>query len=563
MPSTHADQRRDRVRRSALWAAYGDALGFITEGVDAGGVRRRAGADTVEQTVPWKRRVGGKMGTVANLPAGCLSDDTQLRLATSRSIRGPGEFDVETFAKIELTVWPSYALGAGVGSQHAAANLRRRNVTWDTNFFSDKRSDYMKGGGNGAAMRIQPHVWAAPADGDPRLLIATVVRNAVTTHGHLRGILGAVFHALCLRHALEAEEPPGPPVWSEIADELLEVAEIVREDSALSELWRGQWEMRSPEPFSEATARVAAEVREDLARCRRLDPSNPNAAYADAVAALETRQADQRGSGTKTAVLAAVLSWLFDSDVNEVVKVAANCLHTDTDTIATMAGAISGALAEHEPEGPLCDRDYIAQEANRMAAMAAGGSAPAFRYPSLVAWTPPHSASDCIGMGEEGITLAALGPGWLDRPEYKGGGRYPAVWQWFDLWFGQRVLVKRKPRPEKLPSSQSMGATPQYLRTAPLLSAPPPQGEELPRSPRQESFEDLGKPANVHLVEDSSPREPTIHELTRQAIASGFDPELMGSTLRSLIDRDDGIEASIAYTSILAKAWISRRGASG
>ena len=92
-------EKRERIRRSALWAAYGDALGFITEGVDINGVRRRAGTDWVEKTVAWKRRIGGKFGPTVVLPAGCISDDTQLRLATSRSIGPGGNFDVETFAK--------------------------------------------------------------------------------------------------------------------------------------------------------------------------------------------------------------------------------------------------------------------------------------------------------------------------------------------------------------------------------------------------------------------------------------------------------------------------------
>jgi ADP-ribosylglycohydrolase len=563
MPSSPADNRRERIRRSALWAAYGDALGFITEGVDEAGVRRRTGVDTVKRTVPWKRKVGGRMGAFAELPAGCISDDTQLRLATSRSIRGQGEFDVETFAKIELTVWPSYALGAGVGSQRAAANLRRRNVTWDTNFFEDDHSAYMRGGGNGAAMRVQPHVWAHPLGGDTRALIATVVRNAVATHGHPRGILGAVFHALSLQYTVASGEAPEPLIWMDIVAELENVATIVMQDSALSELWIGQWEMRSSRPFAEAAAEVVEEVREDIERCRQLNLLDQASAYAEAVAALDAQRADQRGSGTKTAILASVLSWLFGPNVTGAVQTAANCLRSDTDTIATMAGALSGAIAEVEPEEALCDRDYIAYEADRMATIAGGDRAPAFRYPSLVAWTAPRSASDCVGSAGGEISLAGLGPGELSGGEFEGGGRYSAIWEWLELWFGQRVLAKRKPRPGKLPSSQAMGAAPQYLEQASSLASVSSSDDKPTQiRPRQESFEELNEPGKVHLVEAISTPEPTIHELTREAIASGFDPHLMGRTMRALMDREDGIEASIAYSSILAKAWISRRGPS-
>ena len=105
--------RQDRIRSSALWAAWGDALGFITELADQRILRQRVGELRVTTTKPWTRRLGGKYGVDADLPAGSYSDDTQLRLATSRAIRGDGRFDVQSFAKVELVVWQAYALGGG------------------------------------------------------------------------------------------------------------------------------------------------------------------------------------------------------------------------------------------------------------------------------------------------------------------------------------------------------------------------------------------------------------------------------------------------------------------
>jgi hypothetical protein len=83
--------------------------------------------------VPWRRRVGGQFGVTVDLPAGAISDDTQLRLATCRSMLPDGSFDVETFSKIELPVWLAYALGAGRGSRAAATHLVRRDATWASN----------------------------------------------------------------------------------------------------------------------------------------------------------------------------------------------------------------------------------------------------------------------------------------------------------------------------------------------------------------------------------------------------------------------------------------------
>src|SRR4051812_611552 len=112
--------RKSRVLGSVLWAAWADALGFMTELADGSTVTWRSGSATVSQTTPWRRRVGGEFGAIVDMPAGTYSDDTQLRLATSRAIRADGTFDVDAFAKIELPVFLNYSLGAGRGTRTAA-----------------------------------------------------------------------------------------------------------------------------------------------------------------------------------------------------------------------------------------------------------------------------------------------------------------------------------------------------------------------------------------------------------------------------------------------------------
>lgn len=129
-----ADQRMAIVS-SALWAAAGDALGSVTELADEGARSHRTGSSGLHQTIDWQIGIGGRFGPTVVLPAGTYSDDTQLRLAVSRAIRGTGELDVAAFAKVELPVWLSYALGAGRGTTAAANNLRKQGVAWFSNFF--------------------------------------------------------------------------------------------------------------------------------------------------------------------------------------------------------------------------------------------------------------------------------------------------------------------------------------------------------------------------------------------------------------------------------------------
>lgn len=399
-------------------------------------------------------------------------------------------------------------------------------------------------------MRIQPHIWAHPTGGDRQALTADVVTNSVATHGHLRGVLGAVFHANCLLHALDHGEVPGPSDWEAIALGLHEVGAIAESSSVLGELWLGQWELHSGKRFADEVEVVAQEIQADLQLCRDLEPDQGAGGYNDAVEALEAYRPEQRGSGTKTSILAALAAWLFADRPLDAVLTCANRLGTDTDTVATMAGAITGAVARDEPEGDLADRDYILHEADRMWALSLGATGPAFQYPNLVTWAPPKSATDCVGETDEGVQVAGLGPSAPDPAEFAPSGKAPAVWQWLTLWFGQRVLAKRRPRLTPLASFQRVTPTQQYF----AVSAPK---DDI--APKRAASETIEPP--LTLLGETVPAtvaDSTLHELTDRVIASEFDPAVVGQALLSLADRSDGIESALAYAAIITKARRSR-----
>ena len=178
---------------------------------------------------------------MVDLPAGCYSDDTQLRLATSRSILGDGHFDVETFkgGTDDLAV---IRPGWREGTKAAAAALVSPDVNWFSNFFQSDDVRYLDAGGNGAAMRIQPHVWAAKDKSQPGIVLARCrPQRCLQPRAH-QGILGAVFHALCLADAFSKRAVPGPESWTAAIGRFKDVAKIVDTDSELSAFWRPVWE---------------------------------------------------------------------------------------------------------------------------------------------------------------------------------------------------------------------------------------------------------------------------------------------------------------------------------
>ncbi len=91
----------------------------------------------------------------------------------------------------------------------------------------------------------------------------------------------------------------------------------------------------------------------------------------------------RRGSGMLTALAAVALAWCEPRPA-EAMRIAANALGTDTDTIATMAGALLGLTADLGPPVEVLDADLFRSEARRLAQIAAGENPPSHAYPDLL-----------------------------------------------------------------------------------------------------------------------------------------------------------------------------------
>lgn len=552
------------VVSSALWAAAGDALGWITELTDASGLRFRLGTDApVTEPREWRRRIGGRYGISMPIPAGTYSDDTQLRLAVSRSIRGSGEFDVEAFAKIELPLWPSYALGAGRSSSDAAANLGKSTVSWFTNFYNGAtQRSYVEAGGNGAAMRIQPHVWKH-SPGNDLTLIREVLRDALVTHGHPQGFCGAVFHALCVEHALKSAAAPDPDAWHAMLVRLRGIPDAVASDQQLKIFWLPAWEEMAKRELASAIDATVEEVANSLPLLRRALEDTPDKAYERALDALGGRDEARRGAGLTTALLAAFLAWLHRHDgIESALKHAVSALGSDTDTIATMTGAVMGGAYPCNFYWPLQDREYIELEAARLARIAAGREGDTFQYPDIMRWEPPAAQVDAIGFFEGGLALRGLGlVDAIGDPRETGDN----IWQWFRLDFGQSVLTKRRRQPRRLsiydlPQKQNLSA--QRRRETLFDNIPSDAKHHRSFAPPGENTssdsENKGHRGQLDLgvssgKVDNIPADD-IDALSDWVIRHDFAPEIVGAAFLRVVDASRSIEASIALAAILAKA---------
>lgn len=552
-PYERADYE-NAVVNSALWAAAGDALGWMTElSRDRSNVRHRTGRERVTEPVAWRRLIGGRSGVTVDLAAGTYSDDTQLRLCVSRSIRGDGAFDVETFAKIELTVWQGYSLGAGNGSKAAALNLSKRGVNWFSNFFNDDRQKYTNAGGNGAAMRIQPHVWSERASAENTFL--DVVRDSIVTHGHPHGFGGALFHAMCLRDVIRNRSLPELRDAEGYIEAIRWLPKMIQGDSELSQFWMPSWEREAGTSLSAALNKFCDDALEDLALVPEVPSQGAEVAYIDFLEKTGCLGDRFRGSGFKTALAAFVLSRLFGVNrITEALTVAANEIRSDTDTIATMAGALLGAVANTPPTWPVQDRAYLEEEARRLAAIAFGDAQESFSYPDVSTWEAPSSQSDAVVRFDGGFALVGLGKARASGQEYRTGG---FVWQWMDLPFGQSVLAKRRVGVDSVVDVGQMPGRYQAPKVSTMKEAGYGVQERLPLdpSPANDERASRGRPTDYHARVGGF---PGVDKATDIVIASGFEDAVIGRMINQCIEDTGSIEQAISLTAIIAKARVAR-----
>ncbi|WP_246024206.1 ADP-ribosylglycohydrolase family protein [Azospirillum ramasamyi] len=531
---------------------------------------RRIGEPTVRSPVKWRRKVFSR-GPVVDLPAGTYSDDTQLRLSVCRATRATGQFDVEAFAKIELPVWLSYSLGAGRGATAAATNLSKPSANWFSNYFESGERGYFTGGGNGAAMRIQPHVWKHPPQERSKFL-RDVLKDALVTHGHAHGFCGAVFHALCVNYALSEGRAPNPDFWIYAVRAFSEIEVIVNSERQLRNIWLPTWQERSRVSLSDALAATIKEAVTAIEQFSRHKVGAPEDDYVRFVHALDLQNEKVKGSGLLTAIAAAALAWLFRNEsVEAALLTAANAIHTDTDTIATMAGAIMGAARpDDKPKWIIQDKEYIVDEATRMAKVAAGYEADSFSYPDLLHWSPPETQADAVVRVENDLALRGLGRLTPIGNEVEQGA---FLWQWMRIDFGQTVLAKR--RSGAVPVGVRNWLPVESIRQSRAVAPSAPESNNNAQQSlniTQASLPFASKSAADSVVnvrqastdaenyKKRSDRRPvgSIDELTQEAIKSGFDPYVVGTNMMRIIRSRGSVEDAIAFAAIIAKAVISR-----
>ncbi len=289
---------RDALAGCLLGQALGDALGFVVEA---------APPDVAAAYVTGTLRAGraGKRSR-PGYSFGQYSDDTQLARELLCSIRDAGGWDPEVFARrIAALFGERRDVGAGQGTRAAAGRLLS-GTPWRE---SGTPAPYA---GNGSAMRAAP--LGVMLRDHPEDMRRAAVEQSIITHRDSRCVAGsiAIAGAAALAARRRTIDPGGfleqLAVWTGAEDRTMAVA--LRSVGGLLDL-----------------------PPEGAARC--LHESGLDAAYAD------------RWQGISGFVIPSVVwslyAFLRSPDDYWSTVCTAIAVGGDTDTMAAMAGAISGA----------------------------------------------------------------------------------------------------------------------------------------------------------------------------------------------------------------------------
>ncbi|MEN6463519.1 MAG: ADP-ribosylglycohydrolase family protein, partial [Syntrophomonas sp.] len=290
-----------------------------------------------DQFLGWTRRSGGRYWShYEKILPGEYSDDTQMILAVARSII-TGNWE-STLAKKELPYWLEYERGGGSAVKSAAKLLKSNVVPWE----SKENRKYFMAGGNGAAMRILPHVIAGSHKLDIDILISDVIKDSLYTHGHPRAILGASCYAFTLHYLMNKET-------------VLEYGELIRAVIDGAKCWNtlnpnilpSEWlnfaQKHSGFDYLHVWSDTVSSMIEKL---EFISGSLNKGLLVNDGAVLKRLECFDKVNGAGDVAILSSLYLASKYANNPVlgIKTAAYSLGADTDTIASMSGGLLGML---------------------------------------------------------------------------------------------------------------------------------------------------------------------------------------------------------------------------
>lgn len=309
-------RRAERIEGLLIGLAVGDGLGHSTEWRYDSESRRREFGTIVDH-----------VGT-SRSPAGQVSDDTQLSMWTVERLLAGGRLDVPDLVAC-FVARRHELVGAGRNTTKALARHEERLTTGEPEFHRCAGDPVMEGRGNGALMRyaplLLPHLRSPSAQ-----LWSDVTLASLITHGNPAALSSVVAFTHLLWEALRRPTGSAPePEWW--LDEYVRVA--------------GDLEPH-PLPAPTGADAVPALLGEHRGTLCQLVDTRLRRAWRQGMSLRDACSLSGFGSAADCAqsVPAALYVLMSHADSPESAIIAAVNDTKDNDTIASIVGAILGAL---------------------------------------------------------------------------------------------------------------------------------------------------------------------------------------------------------------------------
>lgn len=324
----------EKCKGAMLGTAIGDALGWPNE---PRAKNKNMNSQINDNFVKWERNNRNPRWHRETIHPGEYSDDTQMTLSVARSII-TGNWE-KFFTEKELPYWLNYERGGGSALIKAAKCYKNKAIPpWE-----DKMSkEYFNAGGNGAVMRILPHVIAFANSVNIHELMKDIVQDTLFTHGHPRAILGATCYGFLLEYLLRK-------------DSVLEYGELVDVAIKGENIW-GQFPERSTFDYwlNIANQKSDYDFYSEWINTRNRMVKNLNLIKTTLSKGLVSNDKeimtklncfDKTNGAGDVAILAAVyLASKYANNPVLGIKVPAYAFGADTDTIASITGGLVGMI---------------------------------------------------------------------------------------------------------------------------------------------------------------------------------------------------------------------------
>ncbi|MGE7673469.1 ADP-ribosylglycohydrolase family protein [Lysinibacillus sp. NPDC094403] len=343
----------DKYLGGFLTATIGDVLGWPQE-QNSKNISTNSKRQIEFQT--WKKITGTRFHLHEEvIHAGEYSDDTQLMLATARSLLKKEKWYVN-FAKVELPFWLLYERGGGGATKRACKSWANGVPPWKSSKEKELIS-YFNAGGNGVVMRILPHIFNSYKD--KKKLMHDIFRNGIATHGHPRALVSSLAYAQALLYLIEKEETLR---YAELIDYLLESHfewSIIPELEKMEDWYRNA-ELVLGLPYQKIWDSTVEEFKEGLVTLRNNLKSGLLDDTEKTLTNLGCFDKKINGSGNVTVLIALYIFSKYATNPKTGLLELAYLKNADTDTLASVAGGLFGTLhgTEWIPDEWLRVQDY-------------------------------------------------------------------------------------------------------------------------------------------------------------------------------------------------------------